>query len=264
MTTLLAMAAASVAAIVLRGAERNWTVAAIWAIYLPIFVCGLVFIRMNFFCPAVCRGPGDKMKLALTFDDGPDPKSTPPLLELLAREKIAATFFCIGEKVAANPQLAARIAAEGHLLGNHSHRHPWYFSLLWGPFLKRELADAQRAIENAAGVAPIFFRPPMGMTSPPLSRVAREMKLTVIGWDVRSLDTVVPARKAVERIVKQAHGGSIIVLHDGGALASSLSEIAASAIKELRARGFLFERVDSLLADSKGTTPQESASASGE
>jgi peptidoglycan-N-acetylglucosamine deacetylase len=247
-TTCLAIAAASVVAIELRGAERNWAVAGVWAIYLPVFTCGLVSIRMNFFCRAICHGLRDGRKIALTFDDGPDPAATPALLDLLAREKVAAAFFCIGEKVAAHPELAARIAAEGHLLANHSFRHPWYVSFLWSGPLRREIGKAQGAIQQAAGATPRFFRPPMGMTSPHFSGAMKQMELSLIGWDVRSLDTVLSPAKAIERVLGASRGGSIIVLHDGGASAAQLIEITSAVIGGLRARGFEFERLDRLLA----------------
>jgi len=245
-TTLLAIAAASIAAILLRGEARNWAVAAVWGGYLPIFVCGLVFIRLNYFCPAICRGFVGQKWIALTFDDGPDPQTTPPLLDLLAREKISATFFCIGKNVAAHPQVAARIIAEGHLIGNHSFRHPWYISLLWSGPLRQELESAQRAIEDACGVRPVYFRPPMGMTSPSFSKALRQTGLMMAGWDVRSLDTVLATPKIIERVVAKARGGSIILLHDGGAEREKLLEIVSAAISQLRERGFSFERLDRL------------------
>ena len=143
-----------------------WSGGIFWGSYLAIFVCGLCLIRMNFFCRAVCRGKPGRMKVALTFDDGPDPKATPQLLELLKREEVPATFFCVGKNVVAHPEIAKRIAAEGHLLGNHSYTHPWYVSVLGGAALRGEMERTQDAIESASGVRPRYFRPPSGMTGP--------------------------------------------------------------------------------------------------
>src|ERR1700722_16764550 len=202
-TTLLAIAVASAACVFLPGHERDLTVLGVWIVYLPIFICGLVFIRMNFFCRAICRGDAGRMKVALTFDDGPDPDATPKLLELLSREKIVATFFCIGKKAAAHPELTARIAAEGHLLANHSFRHPWFISFLLPPWLGRELGRTQRAIQEAGGVTPAYFRPPNGLTGPHFAGVLKRTGLTLVGWDVRSLDTVLSAQRATERVIRK-------------------------------------------------------------
>jgi peptidoglycan/xylan/chitin deacetylase (PgdA/CDA1 family) len=189
------------------------------------------------------------MKVALTFDDGPDPRATPELLELLKREQIPAAFFCIGENVAAHPEIAARIAADGHLLANHSFTHPWYISLLKRAELKGQMDRTQSAIETAAGSRPKYFRPPSGMTGPNFAKALRETGLTLVGWDVRSLDTITTAKKSVARILRQAADGSIIVMHDGGATPARLVEIVSSAVKELRSRGYGFERMDRLIEE---------------
>ena len=189
------------------------------------------------------------MKVALTFDDGPDPKATPELLELLKREGIPATFFCVGENVVAHPEIARRIAAEGHLLANHSYTHPWYVSVLGRTALRREMERTQEAIEAAAGVRPRYFRPPSGTTGPNFSRALKKAGLTLVGWDVRSLDTVTTPKKSVERILRLAGDGSIILLHDGGASAERIVEIVREAVRELRLRGFGFERLDRMIGE---------------
>jgi peptidoglycan/xylan/chitin deacetylase (PgdA/CDA1 family) len=247
-TTILAIAVASAACIFLPHHYRDLTILAVWIVYLPIFICGIVFIRMNFFCRAVCRTTVGKMQVALTFDDGPDPDATPALLQLLHREKIVATFFCIGKKVAAHPELAARIAGEGHLLANHSDRHPWFISFLLPPWLGQELGLAQRAIQEATGQTPTFFRPPNGLTGPHFAGVLKRTGLTMIGWDVRSLDTVLSASKATRRILGKTRDGSIILLHDGGVPRPKLVEIVGTTITQLRAKGFTFERLDKIVS----------------
>jgi peptidoglycan/xylan/chitin deacetylase (PgdA/CDA1 family) len=246
-TTWAAIGIATVSALVLPDPKRTLAALAVWLVYLPIVICGMWLIGMNFFCRAQCRGHSGNMKVALTFDDGPDPASTPQLLDLLAREGIPATFFCIGRNVAAHPQLAARIVSEGHLLGNHSYRHPWFFSALFGRWLRRELDRAQRAIEEAAGVRPRFFRPPNGMTSPHLPGALRRAGLSLVGWDVRSFDTIASSPWAIRRVVRKTRDGSIILLHDGGVQVQQLLEIVSTSAAELRSRGFQFERMDRIL-----------------
>src|SRR5579872_1722915 len=137
---------------------------------------------MNFFCRAICRGALGRMKVALTFDDGPDAAATPEVLDLLKREGISAAFFCVGKNVAVHPEIVRRIADEGHLLGNHSYTHPWYISLLRAQGLRKEIERTQAAIEAAAGEKPRYFRPPSGMTGPNFPRALKATGLTLVGW----------------------------------------------------------------------------------
>ena len=249
MTTLVWIGVGTIVAIVLPVSTIYWSGAIFWGSYLTIFVCGLCLIRMNFFCRAICRGKPGRMKVALTFDDGPDQKATRELLELLKREGIAATFFCIGKKVEANPEIAKRIVGEGHLLANHSYTHPWYVSVLGGAALRSEMERTQEAIVAAAGVRPKYFRPPSGMTGPNFPGALKKTGLTLVGWDVRSLDTVGSAKKTVERIVRLVGDGSIILLHDGRTTPERIVEIVGGAVRELKARGFGFERVDRMIEE---------------
>ena len=148
------------------GAARWVAFSAFWVIYLTVIGCGVWFIRLGMFCPVIWRGRVGKKLVALTFDDGPDPLTTPLLLDYLREERIAATFFCIGKKVDAHPEIARRIVEEGHLIANHTYHHFWWTSLMWSGTLEREVSRTQEAIERATGVKPRYMRPPMGMTNP--------------------------------------------------------------------------------------------------
>lgn len=245
--SLIAFGIASVFALTLRYPAQDWAIGGLWVVYLSICTAGVMRVGMQFYCSAVCRGVPGKMRVALTFDDGPDPDSTPRLLELLSREKIPAAFFCIGRKVDAHPQLAAKIGAEGHLLANHTYRHPWWINCLWGRRLAGEFEQAQHALERAAGVTPLYARSPMGLTNPHFSKALRKTNLILVGWDVRSFDTVGSTQSAVDRIIRKTRDGSIILMHDGGVSPQRLVEIASAAITELRSRGFEFDRLDRLI-----------------
>jgi peptidoglycan-N-acetylglucosamine deacetylase len=248
LTTLLTLVAAGIAAVLLSGIGRIWALTIIAVCYLILFTIGVFCIRAQFFTRAICNVEPGAMRVALTFDDGPDPQATPAILELLAREKISAAFFCIGKNVTAHPQLAAHVAAEGHLLANHTYRHAWWTNFLRRRGLVDEMIRTQVAIQKAAGVTPLYMRPPVGLTNPHYGGALREAGLTLVGWDVRSLDTVLSTQAVIQRILRQTRDGSIILLHDGGASLDRLVEIVSTVIRELRSRGFGFERLDRLIS----------------
>ena len=209
---------------------------------------GVTFPQMSFFGPFVCRGDSSRSCVALTFDDGPDARSTPALLDLLRESNIEAAFFCIGKKVAAEGDLTARILREGHLLGNHTFNHSNATNFFTAATLRDELTKTQNAIQAATGIAPIYFRPPMGLSNPRIFRVARELKLSVIGWSARGLDTQCTSpEKIVARIVRRLQPGAIILLHDGNIPAERLVVTVKLLLANLRERGYEVVRLDKLL-----------------
>ncbi|HWE04108.1 MAG TPA: polysaccharide deacetylase family protein [Tepidisphaeraceae bacterium] len=246
-TTLAAIVAFFAIGAALRGWTRIWAYTAMWSVYLTVVGLGVGFMRLNFFGPAICRGRIGRMKVALTFDDGPDPAATSALLDLLRRENIPAAFFCIGKRVAAHPEIAARIHADGHLLGNHTYHHAPLTAFMGAGGLTGEIALTQKAIFAATGAVPAYFRPPVGLTNPHFARVLRQAKLSMIGWDVRSLDTFGAAPNVIARVLRKTRDGSVILLHDGGSSPKRVVEIAGAIIEGLRARGFGFERLDVIL-----------------
>ena len=173
---------------------------------------------------------------------------SPQLLDLLREQKISATFFCIGKHVKKNPELAARIVREGHLLENHSYAHSHFINFYSPKRLRAELTRAQAAIEKAGGIAPKFYRPPVGLSNPGTFRVAHALGLQVIGWNVRSLDTVIAEpEKIVARIRRGLKPGAIILLHDGNIPAEKLLTTVKSLLDTLRGLGYEVVRLDELL-----------------
>ena len=214
--------------------------------YLVIFILGVSVLRLNFFVKATCRSDSTARRVALTFDDGPDPEATPYLLEVLRRHGVKAAFFCTGIKARDYPEIVKQIDQEGHILGNHSFRHAWWTNFLMSGGLDREIRMTQEAIEAAVGKVPAYFRPPMGLTNPHLSRVLKKHGLSVVGWDVRPFDTAAPTGKVIKRIFKKIRSGSIIVLHDTGrdpAELAGLTDELATGIKE---RGYTFIELEEL------------------
>jgi peptidoglycan/xylan/chitin deacetylase (PgdA/CDA1 family) len=261
-TTLLAITAALAALWFLHGSARFWGLIALGTIYVAIFALGMSRIGLQFFCPSICRGEPGPKRIALTFDDGPDPAATPALLDLLRREGVIATFFCIGRNVEAHPALAARLVAEGHLLGNHLFSHGWWTGFLRKRGLVSEIIRTQQAIQRATGSTPTFVRPPVGLTNPHFAGALKSTGLTMIGWDLRTFDSSSSAAAVIRRISRGARDGSIIVLHDGGANPANLEEILTNVIPHLRSEGFTFARVDEMLPSSAsilGVSGEESS-----
>lgn len=209
---------------------------------------GVAIPQLQLFGNFICRGAKTKKQVALTFDDGPDPRSTPQLLELLRAEKIPAAFFCVGRRVGENPALAAQIVREEHLLENHSYAHSNFTNFYSTARLQTELAQTQAVIEKSSGVAPKFFRPPVGLSNPATFRAARNLDLKVIGWTIRSLDTVIARpEKIVARVTRGLKPGAIILLHDGNIPAEKLLATVKSLLDTLRGLGYEIVRLDELL-----------------
>jgi len=255
LVSLLAVVGAAVG-LPLSGDAMRWNLAALLVVaYATLFGLGVAFIRLQFFGPNICRGPAAWKLCALTFDDGPDASATEPLLALLRRERVQASFFCIGARVLEFPLLAAGIAADGHLLANHTHRHRWWTNFLSPAALHEEILRAQDAIRSATGITPRYFRPPVGLTNPGLPRVLRRLGLACVGWDVRSLDRVpISADRVARRIRRGLRGGSIVLLHDGGVDPQRLLVIVERVIAFARNEGYRFVRLDQLLGHDVAVT----------
>lgn len=169
----------------------------------------------------VLVAPPDPDQIALTFDDGPNPAATPQLLEVLARHEVHATFFLIGSYVQREPALTREIAAAGHLIGNHTQTHPW-LPRHSARRIREELTDCNRILEDTLGTPITLFRPPHGARRHAVLRIARELRLTTVLWNVMPGDWK-PRSPAnliarIERSIarnRRGSQGSNLVLHDG-------------------------------------------------
>jgi peptidoglycan/xylan/chitin deacetylase (PgdA/CDA1 family) len=240
---------AAVLAVIALALGRMALFGAIALAFLTLIGLGAFIPQLRFFGPFICRGNVSRRCVALTFDDGPDARSTPALLDLLRERSVAAAFFCVGNRVAANPDLAAQIVGRGHLLENHTYTHSKATNLFSVGRLRTELAQTQTAIQQATGTAPLLYRPPMGLSNPRAFRVARWLGLTVVGWSARGLDTkLTEPERIVARIERRLEPGAIILLHDGNIPADRLVVTVQMLLDRLRALEYEVVRLDQLLA----------------
>lgn len=163
-------------------------------------------------------GAAAAKQVALTIDDGPDPLITPQVLELLDRLGCKATFFCIGERVAAHAEIARDIVRRGHQVENHTQRHCLYFSAFAPPAMRREILQGQATIAGIVGDPPKYFRAPAGLRNPFLERILSAAGLQLVSWTRRGFDTVTndPGR-VLARLTRNMRAGDILLLHDGHA-----------------------------------------------
>jgi peptidoglycan/xylan/chitin deacetylase (PgdA/CDA1 family) len=209
---VLGMTARAVAG---RAPPFAWAFAAL-AAYVALILCGVFVLRWQLFVDAVVRGPQGAQGVALTFDDGPDPVSTPRILDVLAKHGAKATFFVVGRKVDEHPEVVRAILAQGHAVGLHSYAHDRLFALRGERRVREDLARGIAALEKVTGERPLLFRPPIGHTNPILARVADSLDLTVVGWSVGARDGLASAKMddVVARVRAGLRDGAIVLMHD--------------------------------------------------
>lgn len=155
-------------------------------------------------------------QIALTYDDGPNDPHTIPLLEVLARHGVHATFFLIGQYVRHRPDIAREVVQAGHIVGNHTYTHP-LLTFQSTAEIRRQLTDCRAALTDAIGEHSNLFRPPFGGRRPAVLRIARQLGLNPIMWNVTGYDWNAPPASAIEqKVSSQIRGGDVILLHDGG------------------------------------------------
>lgn len=225
-----------------------WAAAAI-AAYIGVILCGVFVLRLGMFVDVLWEGPPDARGVALTFDDGPHPEHTPRVLDLLDRAGVKATFFVIGRKAEAHPELVREIAARGHALGVHGHAHDRLFSLRSTRVIEADLQKAVETLERITGERPFLVRPPVGHTSPPMARVIRALDLEVIGWSARGLDGLAGAKpeRVAARVIPRLREGAIVLLHDAAERddhAPAGVEALPRILEAMRAKDLAGVRVD--------------------
>lgn len=217
------------------------------ALIIVLFFGGLMFyasysIKSNVYVKAFCKKETSEKVVAITFDDGPDAVQTLKILDVLKEYNVQVCFFCIGSRVENNKELIQRMVREGHLIGNHSYSHTNSFPLYGKHKMSYDLRLCQQKLEEASQEKITFFRPPFGVTNPTIGSLVKKMDFTVIGWSIRSLDTLQSSpEKVLRRVRRQLHPGAVILLHD----VLPQSEVLLKMILELLAdKGYTIKRVD--------------------
>lgn len=198
------------------GPVPTWITLSALCVYVTLLLLGVFFLRLQIFVDAVCHGTSETRGVALTFDDGPCPIHTPQVLDLLDKAGVKATFFVIGHKAQAHPDIVRDIVKRGHVIGSHSYTHSRAFSLLSKAAVRHDIERSLVCIETITGSRPALFRPPIGHTNPRIAKVVEELDLTVVGWSVRALDGVASANpeRVAARVVPKLEDGAIVLLHD--------------------------------------------------
>ncbi|MFC4739306.1 polysaccharide deacetylase family protein [Flavobacterium ponti] len=188
--------------------------------------------------------PNKENKIYLTFDDGPTPKVTEWVLDILEKENIKATFFCIGNNIEKHPEIFKRILKEGHSIGNHTFNH----LKGWKTATKNYIENVdlcENEINKLASISYKLFRPPYGKISLIQSIQLRKKGFKIIMWDVLSkdYDQTISPEKCFENI-KITTSGSIVVFHDSLKAQKNLEYSLPKAIKFLKEKGFTFETIN--------------------
>ena len=206
---------------------------------------------------------GANKKIAISFDDGPDPQWTPKILDILKEKKAPGVFFIIGDQANKRPDILRREFAEGHEIGNHTFTHP-KFDEISHTQLRWELNLTQRLIESTLDVKTILFRPPYGIDHQPEYSeevaqlpVAQEMGYLIVGqridpddWSLRN-GKPIPAKEIVDSVLRQAANGNIILLHDGGGDRTQTVEALPQIIDALRNKGYQLVSVSDLIGKTR-------------
>lgn len=192
--------------------------------------------------------PLSQKVVAITIDDGPDPRFTPKVLDLLKRERIKATFFLVGKNVTQYPELAKREAREGHVLGNHTWDHPVLPQENEAEVLE-QLEKCRSAIRNTTGQDTHLFRPPKGLWNGQVFDAAKRLGYKIILWsETLEHQSAVTPESMAKRVVSLVRPGDIMLCHDGRLDRTKSVAALPLVITQLKAEGYRFVTVPELLA----------------
>lgn len=221
-----------------------WVIVILLLGVLAALVWASADIGSGVYLKALCRAESADKVVALTFDDGPDADSTPRVLDLLKRHGVRATFFVVGEQARQNPELIHRMVAEGHTVAGHSYYHLPQSTLWSSQRYTEEVFRCNDVVARLTGLRMRLYRPPFGVTNPPIARAVKNLGLIPVGWSVRSLDTVTKnSDRVVDRVMRGLRGGDVILLHDR---LENSEELLEKLLTALRTQHYTTATVDEL------------------
>ena len=201
-------------------------------------------------------GTRGSKQIALTYDDGPNDPYTLKLLDVLAKHNVRATFFMIGRYVQQRADIARAVAQAGHVIGNHTFTHP-LLTFKSEAHTRAQLVDCRQALEDAVGEHSNLFRPPFGGRRPATLKIARELGLQTVMWNVTGYDWNAPPAAVIEKkVTRQMRGGDVILLHDGGHRSMGIDRAQTvlatdNLIQRYRDQAYEFVTVEDMLAVSR-------------
>lgn len=214
--------------------------------------------RKQYYCRLQNRHPdvlfyGDtsRREIALTFDDGPHPRDTPQVLDILAKHKIHATFFLVGRYVKQHPHLVKQIHQSRHQLALHCYRH-LPFPIENASTLKGQLIQSRDAIAHACGISPEtirYVRPPYGFFTAKTLSMLNEWGYQTVLWDNMPLHFIQPAQWTINQINQNTIPGSVIVLHDGNGHGAKVALILDTILPMLKEKGYSFIKIEEMKRD---------------
>jgi peptidoglycan-N-acetylglucosamine deacetylase len=231
-----------------------WVSVAALVGYVALATVGVFFPSLEMYGDVLSRGVSEARLLALTFDDGPDPETTPRVLETLAARGARATFFVIGEKAERCPEIVEAIVRSGHTLGVHGYRHDRLYAFKGPGAVASDVRRACDVVQRITGERPRWFRPPIGLVSPRTAVGARRAGVELVGWTVRGFDGVSrrDSGRVLRRVARHLEPGAIVMLHDAAERADHVPaslEILPQILDAAAERGLALVTLDELVAE---------------
>ncbi|MEG5067365.1 polysaccharide deacetylase family protein [Microcoleus sp. B3-A4] len=201
------------------------------------------------------RLDSQRKAIALTFDDGPWPKTTTQILDILKENNIKATFFWVGKYLKNSPEIGQQVAAAGHAIGNHTWSHEYLQYNEDGA--AREIDRTSSLIEELTGIQTSMFRPPGGILNNGLTAYAQKKNYAVVMWSADSFDWRTLTESLIDNVMRQANSGGIVLMHDGGGNRARTVKALPDIIARLRKEGYSFVTVPELLQMQEQESKQE-------
>lgn len=222
-----------------------WVFITIAFVYSLVIFYGSYYVGSNFFMKVICSGNTNEKKLAISFDDGPALAHSNEVLDILEKHKVPAAFFCIGNRVSGNEKLLKRMHEQGHIIGNHSYSHHFWFDMFPANKMLEDIKAANKIISETIAVQPQLFRPPYGVTTPGMKKALEAGNFIPVGWNIRSMDTMIKDdQKLFNKVSAALKPGAILLFHD---TCASTVRMLPAFITDAKQKGYEFVRLDKLI-----------------